>query len=80
MRFYDDKQAILQVIWTGKDPAMRWLTRIYGVSVAFLRTQLGPDGAEPEVKTMYETTEYMCADIDTKVFMDTGKTQCQKTY
>ena len=69
--FHEDNQATIMVINSGRNPTMRHIGRVHGVSVAWLHERLGQyAGREDKTVLFYESTENMSADIYTKSFKD----------
>ena len=64
--FFEDNQAMIRVIETGKNPTMRYLHRTHRVSVAWLHEVFKGD----HLRLMYEISARMAADIFTKAFSD----------
>ena len=60
--FFEDNQAMIRVIETGKNPTMRYLHRTHRVSVAWLHEVFKGD----HLRLMYEISARMAADIFTK--------------
>ena len=62
--FYDDSQAMISVIRSGKNPTMRHLERTHGLCIAWMHEVFMPD----TILLVYEITAKMAADIHTKPF------------
>ena len=63
---HDDKQSMIAVARTGKNPTMRHLERTHGVSVAWLHEMFKRD----EYALVHELSSKMAADICTKASLE----------
>ena len=54
--FHEDSQAMIRVMETGRNPAMRYLSRTHRVSVAWLHETFSSE----EIKLVYELFWKMC--------------------
>ena len=59
----EDNEATLQIIRTGKNPSLRHISRVHGVSIAWLHDLFKQDG----VTVDYQYTGGQKADIFTKI-------------
>ena len=59
LQFHEDNQAMICVVFTGKNPTMRYLARTHRVSVAWLHEVC----QMKEIRLVYEATRRICADI-----------------
>ena len=67
--FFEDNQAMIRVIETGKNPTMRYLHRTHRVSVAWLH-----EVSQGEyLRLIYGISARMAADIFTTAFADKVK-------
>ena len=66
---YEDNQAMISVVRSGRNPTMRYLERTHGVSVAWLHEIFQAD----HIALVYEITGKMAADIYTKGYDDARK-------
>ena len=66
---YEDNQAMISVVRSGRNPTMRYLERTHGVSFAWLHEVFQAD----HVALVYEITGKMAADIYTKGYDDGRK-------
>ena len=64
--FHEDNKAMLDIIRTGRNPMLRFLSRTHGVSVKWLHEVYMRD----DVHAQYMVTSLMAADIFTKGFTD----------
>ena len=71
--FREDNQAMMQVVRTGRNPTMRYLSRVHRVSVADLHERLGHPQTKDKVDMVYTRSDSMSADIYTKGFTDKDK-------
>ena len=60
---FEDNQACIQILRSGKNATLRHLKRTHSISVAWLVEQFKND---PQLKLCYCDTADMCADIFTK--------------
>ena len=64
--FYDDNQAMINVMRSGRNPTMRHMERTHGISITWLYEMFKRD----YLLLVYEVTARMAADIHTKGFDD----------
>jgi hypothetical protein len=64
-----DNQCVIEVVRTGRNPTMRHLGRVHGVSVGFLHEFYKQD----DMIMYYVSSSLMAADIYTKAFVDGQK-------
>ena len=64
--FYDDNQAMINVMRSGRNPTMRHMERTHGISITWLHDMF----KRSYVILVYEVTARMAADIHTKGFDD----------
>lgn len=67
-RFHEDNQAMILVCMSGRNPTMRHIGRVHGVSVQWMNDRLGPHARRDNVNMFYQDTNFMSADIYTKAF------------
>ena len=67
--FHEDDKAMLDIIRTGRNPTLRYLSRTHGVSVKWLHEVYMRD----DVHAQNTVTSLMAADIFTKGFTDARK-------
>jgi hypothetical protein len=67
--FKEDNEATIRIINTGKSPALRHVGRTHRVDLAFLQE----NKVKGEMDLQYCPTEYMCADVFTKHFLNVAK-------
>ena len=60
---------MILVILSGRNPTMRHLGRVHGVSVKWLNNRLGEHAGRDNVYLFYQDTKWMSADIYTKAFI-----------
>ena len=70
LEFYEDNQAAIQVIKSGKNPNMKHMGRTHKVCTMWLHENVQND---PDVKMIYADSLEMCADIFTKDLSDKAK-------
>ena len=69
LHFHEDNQAMIRVMFTGRNPTMKHLGRVHRVGIAWMHKQF----EQSYLSLMYERTAYMAADIYTKAFNDKDK-------
>jgi hypothetical protein len=69
LSFKEDNEATIRIINTGKSPALRHIGRTHRVDLAFLHE----NKIKGEMDLQYCPTEYMCADVFTKHFLNMAK-------
>ena len=62
----EDNEATLQIVKTGKNPSLRRISRVHGVSISWLHDLFKQEG----IGIKYQFTGGQKADIFTKVFKD----------
>ena len=70
---HEDNQAMIQIVTTGINKTMRWLSRNHGIAVRYLFDHLGDKDRKDDTKLVYTRSEWMAADIFTKAFGDKEK-------
>ena len=70
MEFYEDNQAAIQIIKSGKNPNMKHMGRTHKVCTMWLHEVIQND---PTVRMIYADSLEMCADIFTKDFSEKEK-------
>ena len=70
LEFYEDNQAAIQVIKSGKNPNMKHMGRTHKVCTMWLHEVIQND---PTVRIIYADSLEMCADIFTKDFSEKEK-------
>ncbi|WP_288993063.1 polyprotein of Ty1/Copia retrotransposon, partial [uncultured Marinobacter sp.] len=63
---HEDNQAMIRVCHTGRNPTMRYLSRVHRISIAWLYERFGAEN----IHLCYTDTKLMAADIYTKAFSD----------
>jgi len=66
---HEDNQAMIRIVETGKNIALRYLARTHRISIAWLHEVFQMD----EIELLYAASASMCADIYTKAFSDPRK-------
>jgi hypothetical protein len=66
---HEDNQAMIRIVETGKNIALRYLLRTHRISIAWLHEVFKMS----EIELVYAKTDTMCADIYTKAFSDQRK-------
>jgi hypothetical protein len=61
-----DNQCVIEVVRTGRNPTMRHLGRVHGVSIGFLHETY----RQGDMTMYYVSSSLMAADIYTKTFVD----------
>ena len=69
LNLIEDNERTYQIIKTGKNPTMRYLTRTHGVHVSWLHDLF----TRKIFGVTYTRTESQCADVFTKTFGDVVK-------
>jgi hypothetical protein len=64
-----DNQCVIEVVRTGRNPTMRHLGRVHGVSIGFLHETY----RQGDMTMYYLSSSLMAADIYTKTFVDGQK-------
>ena len=72
VNLYEDNQAVLQIIRTGKNMTMRHCERTHRVPVAWLH-ELYTANQDTYFKLHFAKSEQMVADLFTKAFTDVNK-------
>ena len=62
--FHEDNTAMISVCKNGRNPTMRWLGRVHGISINFLHQEV----KKPYVLLGHIASEHMAGDIHTKSF------------
>ena len=62
--FHDDNTAMISVCKNGRNPTMRWLGRVHGISIQFLHQEV----QKPYILLGHICSEDMAGDIHTKAF------------
>jgi hypothetical protein len=70
---HEDNQAMIQVALTGVNKTMRWLSRNHGLAIRHLYDHLGNEETKDETRLVYTRSEWMAADIYTKMFAEKDK-------
>ena len=70
VEFYEDNQAAIQVIKSGKNPNMKHMGRTHKVCTMWLHENIQND---PTIRLIYSDSLEMCADIFTKDFNEKEK-------
>jgi len=71
--FHEDNTACIQVIVSGKNPTMRYLSRTHGINIVFLHENLGLKHDNNPHQIIYTDTKKMVADIHTKPFTNKAR-------
>lgn len=70
---HEDNQAMIQIVTTGINKTMRWLSRNHAIAVRYLYDHLGDKDRRDDTRLVYTRSEWMSADIFTKAFGDKEK-------
>ena len=65
---HEDNQAMIQIVHTGINKAMRWPSRNHGLAIRYLYDHLGNEETKDDAQVMYTRSQWMAADIYTKPF------------
>ena len=76
---FEDNQAVLSIVRTGKNMTMRHFERTHRVPVAWLH-ELYDDNKGSFFKLHFAKSEYMIADLFTKEFTDLAKYLLLRTF
>eukprot|EP00969_Alexandrium_andersonii_P070009 3090140-Alexandrium_andersonii.AAC.1 len=72
LRVHEDNQAMMAIVKSGRNPAMRYLLKTHRVSVQWLHERFADSEAAP-VELTYEDSADMKADIYIKAFNEEVK-------
>lgn len=61
--FHEDNTAMIRVVQTNRNPTMKHLHRVHGVSIAFLHEQLASPAHSSMCDLLYTDSSSMAADI-----------------
>lgn len=61
-------QAMTQIVHTGTNKTMRWLSRNHGLAIRYLYDRLGNEETKGDTQLMYTRSQWMVADVYTKPF------------
>ena len=64
--FHEDNTAMISVCKNGRNPTMRWLGRVHGISINFIHQEV----LKPYILLGHINTEGMAGDIYTKSFSE----------
>ena len=68
-KFYEDNQAMISVVNSGRNPTMRHLGRAHRIPIAWLHERIILEDKDP-VDLTYCESVHMAADVYTKAFTD----------
>ena len=68
-KFYEDNQAMISVVNSGRNPTMKHLGRAHRIPIAWLHERIVLEDKDP-VDLTYCESVYMAADVYTKAFTD----------
>jgi len=71
--FHEDNTAMIRVVQTGRNPSMKHLHRVHGISIGFLHERLTLPETKDPVDLVYEESANMAADVYTKAFTSVEK-------
>ena len=69
LHFHEDNKAMLDIVRTGRNPTLRYVSRTQGVSIKWLHEVYQKEN----IVSNYTSTSLMAADVFTKVFTDAVK-------
>ena len=70
---HEDNQAMIQIVHTGINKTMRWLSRNHGLAIRYLYDHLGNEETKDDTQLMYTRSQWMAADVYTKPFNNAKK-------
>ena len=70
---HEDNQAMIQIVHTGINKTMRWLSRNHGLATRYQYDHVGNEETKDDTQLMYTRSQWMAADIYTKPFNNREK-------
>ena len=64
---HEDNQAMIQIVHTGINKTMRWLSRNHGLVIRYLYDHLGNEETKDDTQLMYTRSQWMAADMDIQI-------------